>query len=497
MSRFKHSKKTKAAARLAKALEKLSLIKNRVISVFSIDLRTLALLRICLGTVILIDLLDRSKDLIAHYSSKGIIPTELLLNQYIKPGSLSIHLLSRDPIFQAALFAIAAILAAMLIIGLHTKFATIASLAMLISLHQSNPIVLIGGDIVMVHALFWSIFLPIGARFSIDSKNKKTKETNKFFSLAIIGLYTEIACMYIFSAVWKIKSGIWIPAGEGVYHALTYNIYMRPLTKYLLMQPELMKMLSYGVIALEILGPIILLSPFFIKRTRIAIVALFAGMHIGFLAFLNIGTFALTNIAAITSFIPDYFWNKMNRKEKSQKKLRKENLPQKQIIAFNAFCIIFIALIPLLNLQSIGMISLPKETKPIINMLELDQQWNLYSTAIAQKKNITTHAFWSGTLANGTRVYKTFYGDSFLASRQKLQDIQYTNGRWGKLSTITENPKTRHFFARHLCQKWNSEHRAEERLEFLQIETAQVFLNSHYEKELASRYRTAWRYNCR
>ena len=42
----------------------------------SLDLRSLAIYRVGLSLVLLYDLLDRSRNLIAHYSDLGVVPAE-------------------------------------------------------------------------------------------------------------------------------------------------------------------------------------------------------------------------------------------------------------------------------------------------------------------------------------------------------------------------------------------------------------------------------------
>lgn len=75
-------------------------------TVFGIDLRTLALFRILLGSYILLDLLLRARDLTAHYTEFGVMPREVQLG-CLADWSWSIHLLNGSALFQASLFALA------------------------------------------------------------------------------------------------------------------------------------------------------------------------------------------------------------------------------------------------------------------------------------------------------------------------------------------------------------------------------------------------------
>ena len=78
--------------------------------IFGIDLRTLALFRVGLGALLLVDLALRARDLTAHYTDAGILPRAALLDT-LSVGSFSLHLLNGTVAFQAVMFIIAAVFA--------------------------------------------------------------------------------------------------------------------------------------------------------------------------------------------------------------------------------------------------------------------------------------------------------------------------------------------------------------------------------------------------
>ena len=57
----------------------------------------------------------------------------------------------------------------MLVLGWKTRFATIASWVLLLSLQNRNTMILSGEDNLALLLLFWGMFLPLGARYSVDS----------------------------------------------------------------------------------------------------------------------------------------------------------------------------------------------------------------------------------------------------------------------------------------------------------------------------------------
>ena len=132
---------------------------------FGIDLRSLALFRICLGLIILIDLLTRLPDLNTFYTDAGLLPRAALVGQ---PQLISAHLMNGTVWFQAVLFLIQGVCAVGLLVGYRTRLMTWLSWVLMVSLHWRFRSILGGGDEYLRYLLFWSVFLPLGARWSVD-----------------------------------------------------------------------------------------------------------------------------------------------------------------------------------------------------------------------------------------------------------------------------------------------------------------------------------------
>src|SRR5262245_9631729 len=120
-------------------------IFERCANVFGLDVRSLAVLRMALGGILLADLWVRSSDFAAMYTDDGIAPVALL-RSLTGGGQWSLHLLSGAVWFQLTLFVVAALFALALLAGLRTRLATIASWALISSLHVRLPVVLNAGD---------------------------------------------------------------------------------------------------------------------------------------------------------------------------------------------------------------------------------------------------------------------------------------------------------------------------------------------------------------
>ena len=136
---------------------------------FAIDPRSLALFRICIGLVLLVELLTRGSDIQLHYSDLGVLPREALWQLFLlSEWHWSLHTLTGSVAGQTVLFACAAACAVALILGYRTRLALVLSWLLLASLHARNPILQYGGDHLLRMLLFWSLFLPLGCYWSID-----------------------------------------------------------------------------------------------------------------------------------------------------------------------------------------------------------------------------------------------------------------------------------------------------------------------------------------
>ena len=115
------------------------ILRNKLDDLFGIDLRALAVLRIGIGLLILVDLLIRSVDLEVHYTDMGIFPRAAALQFFsFQPGWWSFYLINGSTFFAAMLFLIAGLFAVALLLGYRTRLVTFVSWTFLSSLQVRN-----------------------------------------------------------------------------------------------------------------------------------------------------------------------------------------------------------------------------------------------------------------------------------------------------------------------------------------------------------------------
>ena len=280
--------------------------------VFGIDLRTLAAFRVGLGGLILADLILRARDLRAHYTDFGVFPRDVLV-QYLNPAAWSLHIADGGLWFQAVLFAAAGVFAVMLMLGWRTRLVTIASWALLLSLQNRNPLILSGQDNLILLLAFWAMFLPLGARFSVDAalRHEPTPDApNAYLSVATAALLVQGMSMYLFSALLK-SDPQWIPDGTAVHYALQLDYFATPFALWLRQFDGLLKVLTWYVWTVELVGPFLIFCPVFHRPLRMLFLGVFVTMHAGFWFCLEIGLFPAVSILMNLAFLPGHVWDRL------------------------------------------------------------------------------------------------------------------------------------------------------------------------------------------
>lgn len=284
----------------------------RLAAVFAVDLRGLALLRVWLAVVLLFDLAIRGADLGAWVTGAGVLPLEAAA-ELNSPWRFSLYFASDSWLWAGLLHLLAAVLALMLLLGWHTRLAAFGSWLLLLSLHNRMPLLLQGGDNLLLLLLLWAQFLPMGARWSVDAAlARQPMADNRYVSVASAALLIQAMSVYFFSAF--LKSGQeWLPDGTAIHYALQLDQFATLLAPYWREQFWLTQPLTYYVWYLELLGPLLIFSPWWRVPLRTLGVILFVTLEIGFILNLSIGLFPFISIGSVLLFLPSEIWDRIER----------------------------------------------------------------------------------------------------------------------------------------------------------------------------------------
>jgi Vitamin K-dependent gamma-carboxylase len=291
--------------------------RARWAELFGIDLRSLALFRIAIAGLVLVDLVRRVGDFAAFYTEAGVLPVETVRLLAPRLARFSLHVLVGSSEWAvAALFALAAAAGIALALGWHTRIATAVSWVLLVSLHARNPwLSRMGGDTMMRVFLFWAMFLPLGARMSLDARRDPSLRTapTLHLSAASVALLGQVCLVYF--ATGLEKSGELWSNGTAVRYALEVDPMVTRFGVWLREHgAALLPLATHGTVWFERLGPLLAFSPVATGPVRTATVALFFVFHLMLAASLDIGLFPFAAMVGWLVFLPGWFWDVLLRR---------------------------------------------------------------------------------------------------------------------------------------------------------------------------------------
>ncbi len=448
---------------------------------FGIDLRALAFLRMGLGALILADLALRARDLEAHYTDAGVLPRAVLeehpLGQILP--FVSFHLAHGSLAWQGALFAVAAALAVALLVGWHTRLATAGSWLLLMSLQNRNPLLHYGGDNVLVLLLLWSLFLPLGARFSLDAAGAMPPRSGSrgvVASWGSAGLLVQVACLHFFSALHK-RAPEWIPDGTALEYALHVDKFVRPFGVVLRELPALTKLLTYGSFGLEVVGPFLLFAPAAFLRS--AAVLAFLAFHVGIALCMDLVLFSWISAVSVVVFLPPSVWDGLLRRWErrapgvategggAQGAVRTSSRGASMLAAVALAFVIFWNVVTLRADWQEAAVEHPvlrAVVTPAL-LLRLGQTWGMF--APHPPKETRWHAV-TGLRSDGRRVDLLFQRPAPpRLSKPPSADGYYPTGRWERLFANLpgfEYAEPVPALAAFFCRRWNGAHAGDERV---------------------------------
>jgi predicted DCC family thiol-disulfide oxidoreductase YuxK len=290
-----------------------SLLRQKIEELFSIDLRSLALTRIVVALLVLVDLVWRSSSLAAFYSDQGLLPPAALYEKFSNSWLLSVHLMNGRPEIQALLFVISGILAFMLLTGYRTRAAAFWTWLLFTSLNSRNPYVVHGGDSLLNMLLFWGMFVPWGAKYSVDHalNSSSSAQPQRVVSIGTAALLMQMPLVYFFGGILK-NGPEWRQEFTAIYYVLSAPDYATSLGHWMASWPmPILKGITASTIVLEISGAVLLFSPFVNRTIRALVLPAFLLLQIGLGLTMRLGLFPLVSTAGIVPFIPGRFWDKL------------------------------------------------------------------------------------------------------------------------------------------------------------------------------------------
>ncbi|TSC87286.1 MAG: Vitamin K-dependent gamma-carboxylase [Parcubacteria group bacterium Gr01-1014_8] len=443
------------------------------------DARSLAAVRIFLACIVLVDLSTRLADIAVFYGDAGLFPSELIYTFWTGNLVWSLHTLWGGPlILLVGLFFAHALAAVALLVGYKTRLATIITWVLLVSLHNANPLILQGEDVLLRAVLFVSIFLPLGAAFSIDSLQRREKITGSILSGWTIAFLLQDAFLYFFASIYK-HSPEWL-SGNAIYYSLSIDTYATPFGRFLLQFPELLTFLTYSILIFQSFALFLLFSPYRTPYLRTFAVGSLIFMHSSLALCMHLGMFSSVAIATLLGFIPPLVWDSLiiyskkliplekwsvrvhrlfSSKERQADDTRFSRRVAMTVSLLGIFYITYIFVWQSMNVLNPGQyVPFNYGFEMPAKVLRIDQRWNLFAP------NPNRNDGWLvavATLNNGEQVDLFRGGTPVSFSKPEKVFSIYPSPRWRRYVLhlrSQENARYRPYYAQYLCNSWDQQH---------------------------------------
>ncbi len=255
---------------------------------FTVDARTLGLFRIGYGLLLLTNLWDRAGgfDGISFFTNEGLLPNHYALFRPPAQGIWGLLFGFSTPGEVHVALACIAVVYLLYTVGLFTKVMQVLALICLESLNWRFLLIQHGGNVTTNLLAVWTVFLPLGERFSVDAVIRSLRTHRQadaesldqrawrqqlkptFASLAFFGVCFDWAFIYFFNAVHK-QGAPWHD-GTAVHYVLWQNRMSTHLDAWLRMHEPfwLSPMMTWGTLVMEWGLFVLILSPVFQKWGR-------------------------------------------------------------------------------------------------------------------------------------------------------------------------------------------------------------------------------------
>ncbi len=494
--------------------------------VLGADVRTLAALRILLAVSVLADLSIRASDLRAFYTDAGILPRAAVLEQFAWFHELapSLHLVGGSTWSQVVLFSIQALAALCMLVGYRTRGATFVVWLLVSSLQLRNLYIGAGVDALLRMLLLWGIFLPLGARWSVDGLHRlRTEpEQNQVVSVATIALLVQVGFVYGAAGLAKLDVPAWREGGA-LAMILNDDVRTTALGAWVGDQAWLCAMLEQLVLAVEIGVAMLLFVPLAFGLVRTIAVGLFVAMDAGFFVTLNVGLFPWVAVVGALALLPRWFWQTAHRAlarfEIDGSRLHEllvalaARLPPARTgptrtgaIARESVCAVLLAFVVLFNF---GVVRDPAYRPPgsiewIGRSLFLQQAWKMFARPATRTGWISIEGQLRGAgvvdlMAAGGPVPSLADAKTEISRPDPISD-QYRNDRWrsllsGAVRGVDTAPQFR-LYGRYLCRQWNSAHTGDDQLLTFRLLWHMRDLAAEIQPAGDYSTQTLWRHSC-
>ncbi len=369
--------------------------------VFSLDVRSLALMRIVVAASVLVDLFTRLVHLRDHYSDDGVLPREMArsVSWLVDTSVLSI---SGSPVWAGAVFAVGVGLAIAVLLGWRTRLTTLALWLIVLAIQHRNPVLWDHRDALFSISLLYGALLPWGDAFSLDARRARGKAADvtsgdakrgPYIGVSAAAYVLQIAVIYLFAALLK-TGPEWRSDFTAVAHAISLEYWARPISQTLVEQSAITSVLTIVVLAFEFAVAPLLLCPWRTSIARWLVVGGLCALQLGFALFLWLDTFPLIAAAMTLGLLPCSLWSRRSRVPRSESPPRAESSPPRSELPrsesppraetsrhANVLAALLIGVTLALNLLSLDADTRSSVIRRPAELFGIDQAWTMFAPA--------------------------------------------------------------------------------------------------------------------
>ena len=434
---------------------------------FTLDVRGLAAFRIGLGVLLVVDCLLRSRDFSLMYTADGVFPPDVLVAFHRDPFRWSLAFLADSPWWAAVVLAAEGVVGAMLAAGWGTRVATVVAWAVVVSVIRRTMPAANAGDLWLACLLFWSMFLPLGAVWSIDARGRAATgepPPAAALSVATVALVLQLVFVYLGAGFAKCNA-TWF-SGEAMAHALSVHDHGRPLGMIVAQADWLARPITWAVLVAELVAPVVLVV-WPATPVRVFLLVAFAVFHVAIWLTMSVGLFAAIGMTAWLPLVPAAVWDRLTGPPRSA---RVAALGPAGSLACGAA--LALAVVAFAHFWGVfGTARLPRPVSAAIAACGLEQEWAMFGMVPPQEQWVYARA----VLADGSVVDLLRGGRPVEQERPSGGFGSLAGNRWHKFFWMLPRPGFRVFSdatAAALARDWNSRHSIDRQVRSLELHYA-------------------------